>query len=135
MLQRLIYVSDCVEPNGPSLLNFAEILGVAGRNNRRDHLTGVLLHHDGQFLQVVEGSRVDLDRLLQKLRQDPRHANMRIMQHEAISARLFGNHPMGQCHIGPTARCLIAGRRLDELEAPQAMAVLKASCVMFDMAA
>ena len=50
-LHRAIYVSDAVGGAATSLLVLAEILGASDRNNRRDGLTGVLMRHDGRFLQ------------------------------------------------------------------------------------
>lgn len=135
MLHRLLYVSDSVQPDGPSLLGFAQILGASDANNRRDHLTGVLLHHAGQFLQVVEGARVDVERLKRRLEADPRHTNLRVLFEGAIQARRFGQRPMGECRVGPTALGLLAGRPLDLLKADEAGAVLEAACAVADMAA
>ena len=56
MLQRAIYVSDATGEAASNLLSLVQILGVSDVNNRRDHLTGVLLIHGGQFLQAIEGN-------------------------------------------------------------------------------
>ena len=39
VLHRLIYTSEAVGSTGVSLLSIAQILGVAERNKRRDHIT------------------------------------------------------------------------------------------------
>ena len=135
MLHRLLYVSDCVQPGGPSLLGFAQILGASDANNRRDYLTGVLLHHAGQFLQVVEGARVDVERLKRRLVQDVRHRDMRVLFEGPIAARRFGVRPMGECRVGPTATGLLAGRPLHALTADEAGDVLEAACAIAEIAA
>ena len=94
MLQRAIYVSDAVNGAGSDLQSLAEILGVSDANNRRDRLTGVLLHHDGRFLQAIEGRRGDLDRLIRKLKADPRHTNLRFLTDGPLEGRRHGDAPM-----------------------------------------
>lgn len=100
-LHRVIYVSEAVGAVGSSLLGLVEILGVSERNNRRDHLTGILLSHNGRFLQAIEGARVDLDRLMDRLRRDGRHTNIRVLSDQPTSHRLFGHWAMGQAAATP----------------------------------
>ena len=66
-LHRAIYVSDAVGGAATSLLILAEILGESERNNRREGLTSALMRHGGQFLQIIEGRRADVDRLMAQL--------------------------------------------------------------------
>lgn len=92
----MIYASEAVGATGTSLLSIAQILGVSERNNRRDHLTGCIMFHQGHILQALEGGRVDLDRLMQKIVADPRHRNVRILVDQPVAARRL-NAPMGLC--------------------------------------
>lgn len=87
MLHRVIYASEAVGATGTSTLSIAQILGVAERNNRRDHITSCVMFHQGYFLQVIEGARVDVDRLLKRLAVDPRHSGLRILQDRPIPGR------------------------------------------------
>lgn len=87
MLHRVIYASEAVGATGTSTLSIAQILGVAERNNRRDHITSCVMFHQGYFLQVIEGARVDVDRLLKRLAVDPRHSGLRILQDRPIPDR------------------------------------------------
>jgi hypothetical protein len=96
MLHRVIYASEAVGPTGFSTLTLAHILGAAERNNRRDHVTGGLLIHQGHILQVLEGARVDLDRLLRRLLADPRHTGLRVLVDTPIPARRW-DEPMTLC--------------------------------------
>lgn len=98
-LFRVLYVSDAVGEAKAGLLPLIDILGVASRNNRRDHLTGVLMRHDGRFFQVLEGERHDIDRLMVKLRQDRRHQNIRILADRQVDERLMPDWPMAQAEV------------------------------------
>lgn len=87
MLHRVIYASEAVGATGTSTLSIAQILGVAERNNRRDHITSCVMFHQGHILQVIEGARADVDRLLKRLAADPRHTSVRILQDRPVADR------------------------------------------------
>ncbi|MGH7026275.1 BLUF domain-containing protein [Brevundimonas sp.] len=127
LLHRAIYVSDAVGDAATSLLVLVEILGGAERNNRRDGLTGVLMRHDGRFLQAIEGRRDDVDRLMGRLRADPRHENLRLLSDTDVSCRLFGDWPMTLAELTPAAGRLLNGGGLDQLGPDRAEAVLIAA--------
>lgn len=96
MLHRVIYASEAVGVTGTSTLSIAQILGVSERNNRRDHLTSCVMFHQGHILQAIEGARADVDRLIRRLLDDPRHAGLRILIDTPINARRI-DEPMGLC--------------------------------------
>ena len=96
MLHRVIYASEAVGVTGTSTLSIAQILGVSERNNRRDHLTSCVMFHQGHILQAIEGARVDVDRLIRRLLDDPRHSGLRILIDTPINARRI-DEPMGLC--------------------------------------
>ncbi len=96
MLHRVIYASEAVGATGASTLSIAQIIGVSERNNRRDHLTSCVMFHQGHILQVIEGARVDLDRLIRRLLDDPRHTGLRVLGDTPIPARRI-DEPMGLC--------------------------------------
>lgn len=85
-----------------SLVMIADILAVSQRNNRRDNITGALVYSDGIFFQVVEGAPEDLDRLLGRLTEDPRHSDIKIVLRLAVSGRLFADWSMTAPRISPT---------------------------------
>jgi hypothetical protein len=126
-LCRAIYISQAVGNAGSSLLSVAEILGVSERNNRRDHLTGVLLAHDGWFLQALEGARIDIDRLLTRLHKDPRHTDIRMLGFEAIEQRAFPAWSMGQILVTPRIAPLVSRQPLNALTDAAAFALLVAA--------
>lgn len=114
-LHRAIYVSDAVADAATSLLVLAEILGESERNNRRDGVTGVLMRHGGRFLQAIEGRRADVDRLMDRLRADPRHENIRLLSDLDVPFRLFRDWPMTLAELTPDAARLLNGATLDQL--------------------
>lgn len=123
-LHRAIFVSDAVGAAATSLLPLAEILGEAERNNRRDGLTSALMRHDGRFLQIIEGRRADIDRLMDRLRLDPRHENIRLLSDLAVADRRFGGWPMILAELTPAAAKLLNGDTLDQLSPARAEALL-----------
>lgn len=96
MLHRVIYASEAVGATGLSTLSIAQILGVSEGNNRRDHLTGCLMIHQGHILQALEGARADLDRLMRRLRADPRHTGLKVLVDAPIAERRL-HDPMCLC--------------------------------------
>lgn len=102
-LERTVYVSEAVNPD-TALLVLAEILAASDRNNRRDDVTGALLVSEGRFLQVLEGARQDLDRVLGRLERDSRHRNMTILARTAVERRMFASWTMAAARITPAQR-------------------------------
>lgn len=92
MLRQVVYISSATQHFSPEALE--ELLARARANNERSGITGLLLHHDLSFLQIVEGTRDDVDRLLARIRRDPSHSSMRIVQDEGISERDFKSWAM-----------------------------------------
>lgn len=127
MLQRAIYVSDANGEAGSTLLSLAQILGVSDANNRRDHLTGVLLFHRGQFMQAIEGKRTDLDRLIRRLKADPRHSNLRFLVDGAAKDRTHGDAPMVRLQLNAGAHEILGDAALSDLDLARAEALLRAA--------
>lgn len=96
MLYRVIYASEAVGATGVSTLSIAQILGHAGRTNRRDHITSCVMFHQGHILQAIEGARADVDRLMRRLLADPRHSGLRILIDMPVTSRVL-SEPMGLC--------------------------------------
>lgn len=129
MLQRAIYVSDATGEAGSNLLSLAQILGVSDANNRRDHLTGVLLFHRGQFMQAIEGQRTDLDRLIRRLKRDPRHSNLRFLTDGPIGARRHGEAAMLHVSLNDNARAVLGEIPLSDLDVERAETLLRAAAM------
>ncbi|MBB5744740.1 hypothetical protein GGR13_000312 [Brevundimonas variabilis] len=97
MLVRVAYVSNLIGTAGRSPLSMAQIVGVSDVNNRRDHLCTSMLFHDGQVVQVIEGQRVDVDRLLRRLDSDARLGPLRMVCDMPIRERAL-TEAVTVCH-------------------------------------
>ena len=87
MLYRVVFVSEMIGGANHTTQSLAEILGASERNNRRDEIGSAMLFHEGEAAQVIEGARADVDRLLSRLWNDPRHRNTRVLDGAFISDR------------------------------------------------
>ena len=99
-LERVVYTSRA-RGDADSLLMQVDILAVSQRNNARDDLTGALMIHDGRFLQVLEGAGPDLDRLMTRLANDPRHDEVVVIERAPIEARDFSGWAMASVRVTP----------------------------------
>jgi hypothetical protein len=75
-------------------VGMADILDQARPNNARDGVTGCLTVVDGHFVQVLEGEPEKLDPLMERLRQDPRHTDVRVMERRGVQERAFPSWSM-----------------------------------------
>ncbi|MDI1327989.1 MAG: BLUF domain-containing protein [Brevundimonas sp.] len=124
MLHRVIYSSEAVGATGVSTLSVAQILGHAERNNRRDHITSCVMFHQGHILQVIEGARTDIDRLMRRLLVDPRHSGHRILVDTPVAARMLAE-PMGLCSDPATLLGRLGLSCLSSITANEAQAILE----------
>jgi hypothetical protein len=76
-LIHLIYASVATQAFGKAQLT--ELLQQARGTNERLGLTGMLLHSDGSFFQVLEGEPVVVDQIYQKIRLDKRHGQFKMI--------------------------------------------------------
>ncbi|WP_312599004.1 BLUF domain-containing protein [Brevundimonas sp.] len=117
-LFRIVYVSEAAGSAASGLMPLVDIIGVSDRNNRRDQLTGVLMRHEGRFLQVLEGARVDLDRTLTRVRSDGRHTNLAVLSDRRVEARMFPDWAMARVEATPdVARFLSVEIDQDDMDA------------------
>jgi Sensors of blue-light using FAD len=92
-LTHLIYASTAVRRmSQPELL---AILERARETNTRLGLTGMLLHAEGHFFQVLEGDADAVEPLFAKISSDPRHEKVVLIVREPISERAFKEWSMG----------------------------------------
>ena len=76
------------------------ILDVARENNRRREVTGLLLYHDMQFFQVLEGRHPQVDQTFARIKMDRRHNGCLVIESRAAEARLFDGWAMAYRSIG-----------------------------------
>ena len=92
-MQQLIYSSAAVNPFSEAEL--ALLLSLARTNNERVAVTGMLLYHDGSFLQVLEGEALVLDALFVRIGRDKRHHRVLPLLKRDVEERRFGEWRMG----------------------------------------
>ena len=91
MLQRLIYASRLcrgVERDGAPVLQ--GILADSVSSNVRHRVTGLLILHDGWFVQALEGPAAGLRTVYEKIAADGRHTQPSILQQGPVESRAFG---------------------------------------------
>lgn len=93
MLYRVIYVS--ASKSLPGAAGIAGLLRAARHNNVQAGITGILLYHDGGFLQVLEGMRAPVERVFAAICADPRHHQVITLWRGPVEGRLFGDWRMG----------------------------------------
>jgi len=98
---QLVYVSTAAWPMQNGDLN--AILDVSRANNSRLGVTGLLLHIDQGFLQVLEGPRDAVMTVFASIQRDLRHIGLRVLVQQETDERLFVDWSMGFDKIDPAA--------------------------------
>lgn len=93
-LYRMVYTSarlpTCDEES------VKQILEASRRNNPAINVTGMLLHTEDRFIQILEGSLKNIKALYKKISKDKRHGGSMIRYCEPTEERLFGDWHMAE---------------------------------------
>ncbi|WP_394753206.1 phosphate-starvation-inducible PsiE family protein [Crenothrix sp.] len=76
-----------------------QILNSARQNNIRLGVSGMLLFTGSEFIQILEGEEKIIEELLAKIKQDPRHGDIRIIEKKKITTREYADWTMGFKHV------------------------------------
>jgi hypothetical protein len=88
-LHEIVYISlACEEMNAEQL---GALLRECRKHNERFGITGVLVHVDREFLQLIEGEEDDVRVLFGRIASDRRHQQIHKLWDEPISER---NYPV-----------------------------------------
>jgi hypothetical protein len=90
---QLVYSSHATAPFSPDALR--ALLIRARANNTVLGVSGMLLHVDGAFLQVLEGTDDSVHKLFVHIGEDRRHHRVLLLLQREISERNFGDWSMG----------------------------------------
>ncbi|WP_296600807.1 BLUF domain-containing protein [Phenylobacterium sp.] len=93
-LHRLIYASRVAIPAADVEHEVGAIIRASIRNNREHALTGLLLVHDGWFVQALEGPAQAVMERYGRIVDDPRHADAKVLAAGPAEAREFGDWNM-----------------------------------------
>ncbi len=93
-LHQLIYVSAATRP-----FSDADLEALVARARRENHargITGLLLHSEGVFLQVLEGEKAIVDELYHgHIACDTRHTHLRLLADGPAAGRIFPDWNLG----------------------------------------
>ncbi len=97
MLVRLMYASRAAESVTQETLN--AILAKSRTNNPSRGITGVLCSSGRIFLQALEGGRMEINGLYNRIAADSRHRDVVLLSYEEIEERRFAGWAMGQVSL------------------------------------
>ena len=87
-LHSLMY-SSLADP-ALTVTDINQMVESARRHNEQQQITGLLLFHEGSFLQVIEGDRKEISNLFEKkLLRDSRHSAVSLFHDCALVERQF----------------------------------------------
>jgi hypothetical protein len=97
MLVRLLYTSRAAEPVTQALID--SILAQSRAHNPEFGITGILCWSGEIFMQVLEGSRSEVNQIYHRIAIDQRHRNLVLLHYEEASERRFAGWTMGQVNL------------------------------------
>lgn len=97
-LYRLTYLSSARDEVPLSELD--AILEVAREKNSRRQVTGLLLYHDMQFFQTLEGPQAEVEQIFNVIKTDRRHGGCVVLESRPVAARCFDRWSMGYKKVG-----------------------------------
>ena len=106
-LHHIVYLSTAVQQMSDAELQ--ELLTQARSFNLAHRVTGVLLYHEGQFVQVMEGEEAVVRSLYENIRRDARHNNVVKLADKNLASRSFGDWSMAFLPINDEAFASLSG--------------------------
>ena len=103
----LVYVSTATIRWSDTDLD--QLLQRSRRDNLIADITGLLLFKDGNFMQILEGPRDAVLKLLAKIRSDTRHQGLMVLFEEETPHREFKDWSMGFKKVGPETGLTVPG--------------------------
>lgn len=86
-MQLVMYISDYARPINYLEDDLTQILASAISHNQTHDITGVLFFDNGKFIQILEGTKQELNALLERIKLDTRHKNFKLLMDEPIDKR------------------------------------------------
>ncbi len=92
-LHQIIYISTANEELTEECL--LALLSKSQKSNKARGITGLLLLSDGNIIQIIEGPKMAVLELYEKIKNDPRHRGVTLMSSRKIDHPDFPNYQMG----------------------------------------
>lgn len=86
-LYEVLYVSTLAPEQSLSVV--AEVAGRARQTNAELGVTGLLIFDGQRFCQQLEGPQKAVLKLIERIRNDPRHVNVEVLHHGPLAGRRF----------------------------------------------
>lgn len=107
MLYELIYHSTAALNIDVSAV--PQILEKSRINNPKNQITGCLIYHEFEFLQIIEGPEEAVKELYARIEKDPRHNNVNALAQGPIKERAFADwkmafHCLAEKHLSEAGR-------------------------------
>jgi hypothetical protein len=93
MISQLIYRSRATRDFWPD--DLYALVEKARQKNSPQQLSGMLLFHDGTFVQLLEGSAAAIDKCFATISADSRHTDIQILFRGSVNDRDFPDWTMG----------------------------------------
>lgn len=103
MTLQAIYISAAAQSFSQEEL--AELLEKSRKANAAKGISGMLVYHQGSFLQILEGPAHVVEDLLKTIAGDPRHKNMRVLFKDLVEDAEYEDWSMG--YVDPTGAARI----------------------------
>ncbi len=94
----LIYRSVARESFSKPLIY--KMLSEAREFNAAHGITGCLLYHQGQFIQLLEGAYDEVQSLFERIQKDERHHQVEVLEKEVVTDRIFDKWSMAFQDLG-----------------------------------
>ncbi len=76
-------------------IDISSLLYAARQSNAEHKITGILLHINGKFIQVLEGEETSVKKLYEIISRDRRHKNLKVLLEKEIDERQFDGWCLG----------------------------------------
>ena len=121
-IYEVLYVST-LAPDQP-LSVVADIAKRARINNAQLNVTGLLIFDGQRFCQQLEGAKKAVLKLIEIIRNDPRHVNVEVLHHGPLAGRRFHHFDLAFS----TVEDVDALARMETLDGEAALAAFGAVC-------
>jgi hypothetical protein len=128
-ISQLIYFSrNCGPP--PIKEELHRILDASRHNNQRNAITGYLIADGTWFIQILEGDHTAVQATFERIRLDPRHEDVTVINLREIRTRGFPQWSMGASIRTPAHDAIMARHGISTLDPPKLLAPVVVALAM-----
>ncbi len=112
-MHQIVYTSSARQEF--SAADLKKLLVAARMRNKAVGVTGMLVFHDGAFLQALEGEKRAVNEIFARIHNDPRHGDLVVLHRgPGPEQRVFGEWSMGFADFSGAATILKGFVRFNE---------------------